>query len=270
MNSFRKLRPEYSINDFVPFIAMIFAFVVSLVLFGPAIAKWVLGGTVMLFGAYLLTGYIRTQNTGYLITSIFNIIWGGFAWSLPIPFPDEFPMLTKLLIALLLFMMPVLWFFILTRRLKWRGRELFEMAAFKVEETTSGYTSRPRPVGKTNYTEQDLHAFANFLSKNLISLTYFETDRIIFAPVKNSQEYPFILGVTPNLNEFSWVAFELNGNVTAHISHKDYLAYHDELSFDALCESMGQLFIEFLVMHQRGEQVRVIERLNALQMGIFS
>ena len=267
--SFRKLRSEYSINDFIPFIAMIFSFAVTYILFGPAIAKWVLGGTVMLFGAYLLTGYIRTHNTGYLITSIFNIVWGGFAWSLPIPFPDEIPTLTKLLIALLLFMLPVLWFFILTKRLKWRGREIFELAAFKVEDTTSGHTSRPRPVGKANYTEQDLHAFADFLSKNLIALSYFETDRVIFAPIKNSQEYPFLLGVTPDLNEFSWVAFELNGNITAHISHKDYLAYRDELSFDALCESMGRLFIEFLEICQRGEQVRVVERINALQLSIF-
>ena len=267
--SFRKLRPEYSINDFIPFIAMIFSFAVSYVLFGPAIAKWVLGGTVILFGAYLLAGYLRTHNTGYLITSIFNIVWGGFAWSLPIPFPDEIPTLTKLLITLLLFMLPVLWFFILTKRLKWRGREIFELAAFKVEDTTSGYTSRPRPLGKADYSEQDLHAFADFLSKNLIALSYFETDRVIFAPIKNSQEYPFLLGVTPDLNEFSWVAFELNGDVTAHISHKDYLAYRDELSFDALCSSLGQLFIEFLEMCQRGEQLRVIERINALQLSIF-
>ena len=270
MNSYRKLRPEYSINDFVPFIAMLFAFIVSYILFGPEIAKWALGGTVILFGAYLLTGYIRTQNTGYLFTAIFNIIWGGFAWSLPIPFPAEIPTLTKLLIALLLFMLPVLWFIILTKRLKWRGREIFEMAAFKVEDTTSGYTSRPRPVGNAKYSEQDLHAFANFLSRNLIALSYFETDRVIFAPIKNSQEYPYILGVTPDLDEFSWVAFELNGNVTAHIAHKDYMAYHDELSFDSLCESMGQLFIEFLEMYKRGEQVRVIDRLNSLQFSIFS
>ena len=267
--SFRKLRPEYSINDFIPFIAMIFSFAVSYVLFGPAIAKWVLGGTVILFGAYLLAGFMRTHNTGYLITAIFNIVWGGFAWSLPIPFPDEIPTLTKFLIVLLLFMLPVLWFFILTRRLKWRGREIFELAALKVEETTSGYTSRPKPVGKADYTEQDLHAFADFLSKNLIALSYFETDRAIFAPVKNSQEYPFLLGITPDLDEFSWVAFDLQGSVSVHISHKDYLAYHDELSFDALCESMGQLFIEFLEKCKRGEQVRVVERINALQLSIF-
>jgi hypothetical protein len=270
MSSFRKLRPEFSINDLVPFITMLFAFAISYVLFGPVIAKWVLGGAAMLFGGFMLVGYLRTYNTGYLILSIYNILWGGFVWSLPIPFPDELPTLTKLLIVVLLFLLPALWFFTLSKRMKWRGREIFELAAFKVEDTTSGYTSRPRPVGKADYTEQELHAFADFLSKNLIALSYFETDRVIFAPIKNSQEYPFLLGVTPDLNEFSWVAFELNGNVSTHISHKDYLAYRDELSFDALCESMGQLFIEFLEICQRGEQVRVIERLNALQLGIFS
>jgi len=270
MSSFRKLRPEYSINDFIPFIAMIFSYAITYVLFGPVTAKWAIGGVAMLFGLFLLLGYLRTQNTGYLFTSIFNIVWAAYAWSLPIPLPQEFPMLTKLLIALLLFMLPALWFFILSKRMKWRGREIFELAALRVEEKTSGYTPRPRPVGKADYSEQDLAAYARFLSKNLIAFTYFETERVLFAPVKNSQEYPFLLGVAPDLTEFTWVAFDLDGNVTAHISHKDYLAYRDELSFDALCESLGQIFIEFLELCQRGEQIRVIERINALQMGIFS
>jgi hypothetical protein len=270
MSNFRKLRPEFSINDLIPFIAIIFSFAVSYVLFGAVTAKWVLGGVVILFSLFLLVGYIRTNNTGYLVTSLFNILWGGYVWSLPIPFTNELPTLTKLLIVLLLFMLPVLWYFILTKRLKWRGREIFELAALKVEDVTSGYTSRPRPVEKADYSEQDLQAFAKFLSKHLIAIPYFKADRVIFAPIKNSQEYPFLLGLAPDLTEFTWVAFDLEGNVSVHISHRDYLAYRDELSFDTLCESLGQLFIEFLEMCQRGEQARVIERINALQMSIFS
>ena len=50
----------------------------------------------------------------------------------------------------------------LTRRLKWRGREIFELAGESVEETGDGYTTRPRPVGKVEYSPQQMHAFARF------------------------------------------------------------------------------------------------------------
>jgi hypothetical protein len=270
MSSFRKLRSEFSINDWIPYIVMLFSFAITLVLFGAATAKWVLGSVVILFGIFLLISYIRTRNLGYLFTAVFNLIWGFYAWSLPIPFPNEFSTLTKFLIVILLFMAPVLWVLILTRRMQWRGREIFELAALEVEEKTSGYTSRPRPVGKAEYSAQDLRSFASFLSRNLVALPYFESDRVVFAPIKNSQEYPFLLGMTPEWNEITWVAFDLDGDVSVHISHRDYLAYHDALSFDVLCESLGQLFIEFLELCQRGEEVRVIERINALKMGIFS
>jgi len=39
----------------------------------------------------------------------------------------------------------------LTKRLKWRGRELLELAAASVEQIQNGYTGRPLPVGKTDF-----------------------------------------------------------------------------------------------------------------------
>jgi len=32
-----------------------------------------------------------------------------------------------------------------------------------------------------------------------------------------------------------WVAFDFDGNVSAHVSREDYLDYREELSLDALC-----------------------------------
>jgi hypothetical protein len=54
-----------------------------------------------------------------------------------------------------------------------------------------------------------------------------------------------------------------------HISQKDYLNYREPLAFDKLCESLGRLFIEFAEQHRNGEGVRIIDRMNALQMNIL-
>ena len=35
------------------------------------------------------------------------------------------------------------------------------------------------------------------------------------------------------------------------ISHKDYLDYREPLAFDALCDSLGQVFIDFLELFSR-------------------
>jgi hypothetical protein len=270
MSGFRKLKSEFSLNDLIPFAGMIFSFAIALVLFGPLIAKWVLGGSILLFAVYLLVGYFRTRSSGYLVTALLNFVYGLFVWSIPIPMTEEIPLLTRLLLVFFLFLLPLMWYMFFTRRMQWRGRDVFELAALEVQELTSGYTSRPRPVGRLDYTEQELRVFANFLSRHLIALPYYESDRVILAPIKNSQEYPYLLGVALELDQMTWIAFDLDGDVSVHIAHKDYLAYRDELSFDALCESLGKLFMDFLELFQRGQQERVIERLNALRMGIFS
>ena len=54
------------------------------------------------------------------------------------------------------------------------------------------------------------------------------------------------------------------------MSHKDYLDYREPLAFDQLCNSLGELFIEFLELHTKGEGVRAIDRMDDLRLGIFS
>ena len=51
---------------------------------------------------------------------------------------------------------------------------------------------------------------------------------------------------------------------------KDYLTYKEDLSFDRLCESLGNVFVEFLDLFKKGESVRIIDRMDALGLSIFS
>jgi len=68
-----------------------------------------------------------------------------------------------------------LWF---TKRLKWRIRELLELAAAPVSETTNGFTPRPRPLGKVEYSKFELMEFAAFALRNHIAIPYHESDRV--------------------------------------------------------------------------------------------
>jgi hypothetical protein len=157
-----------------------------------------------------------------------------------------------------------------TKKIKWRGREIFELAAETVEEAGNGYTPRPRPVGKVEFSKQELLAFARFCARNLIAVIYLSPRQATFVPIKMGDEYSFLFRSTGSQQEQTWISFDFDGEASVHISQKDYLDYKEPLAFDKLCESLGQLFIEFAGMHQRGEGVRIIDRLDALRLSYFS
>jgi hypothetical protein len=85
-----------------------------------------------------------------------------------------------------------------------------------------------------------------------------------------SKGYRYLLLSNYDYSEDTWVAFDYDGNVTVNISKEDYYEYRENLSFDELCESLGNLFTEFLEMYKSGKGVRIIDRLNDLKICIFT
>jgi hypothetical protein len=158
----------------------------------------------------------------------------------------------------------------LTRKLKWRGREIFELAAESVDETGNGYTTRPRPVGKVGYSPQQMRSFARFCARHLIALPFYTSRNITLVPIKMGEEFGRLLGLSGDYRDATWVNFDEDGEVSVHISQKDYLDYREAQAFDPLCTSFGQLFIDFLGMVNKGEGVRVIDRMDDLRLSIFS
>ena len=113
-------------------------------------------------------------------------------------------------------------------------------------------------------------AFTEFSRRNLIAVPYLGKDKVAFVPVMAGREVPFVLGMKSDYTDETWVSFDFDGNVSVNIAHRDYLGYKESLAFDQLCESLSNLFVEFLEMHQRGEGVRIIDRLNTVGVSIFS
>ena len=92
------------------------------------------------------------------------------------------------------------------------------------------------------------------VTENLISMTHIESERVLFIPVKMGDEYAHLFNHNFRYSKESWAAFDYDGNVSVHISKKDYLDFKENLSFDQLCKSFGNLYIEFF--EQDHEQYR--------------
>jgi hypothetical protein len=67
----------------------------------------------------------------------------------------------------------------------------------------------------------------------------------------------------------TWVAIDYDGNVTVNIIEKDYLLFKQDLDFDQLCQSLGNVITEFLELSKQGQNSQIIDRMNALRLNPF-
>ena len=103
--------------------------------------------------------------------------------------------------------------------------------------------------------------------RNLIAVPYVEKDRVVFVITERYRKH--ITNIITDYSDESYVVFDFDGSVSVNITKQDYLKYKDELSFDKLCTSMGELFIDFFEMFKQGEGVQIIDKLNKLRLNPF-
>lgn len=273
MTHYRKLKPDLSIAGLLPAILALSVVILASIFWGKMTAFKVLAGFIFIFAILQFYAFSKVRSLSYFISATYILSFSLFLFFRSFSengFSGEFDTLSKFLTFTTVFLLLWLLYLLFTRKTKWKGREVFELAAMPVDETSNGFTERPRPTGRISYSKHDLLAFADFLRKNHIALPFTEEEQIVLVPVKMSREFSLLYGFRPNYLDKSWIAFTFKGDVTIHISKKDYLEYKDQLSFDRLCESMGDLFKEFLEMFLNNEGVRIIDKLDSLKVGIFS
>ncbi|HEY47074.1 MAG: hypothetical protein AMJ88_12925 [Anaerolineae bacterium SM23_ 63] len=267
----RKLKPDRSITGLLIILGILGISAIAGALFGQASGLKVLGGLALLYAIYSLNVWIRTMNTGYLLATLYQAALGLFIVTLPadleVALQSPF---SRLFLVIYVLLLPMLGYYAFTKKIKWRGREILELAAAPVEEVENGYTPRPLPAGKLEYTRNELLAFAEFVRRNLIGITYNEGHRIVMVVVKMGEEFRYMLGLHDQFHDETWVSFDFEGEVSVNISQRDYLEFRETLSFDQLCDSLGQLYIDFFDMFRRGESVRAIDRMDALRLSPFS
>ena len=271
MHYMRKLNPDRSVTSWLVILGLLGISAIVGALFGLALALKVLGGLILLYALYSLNVWIRTMNTGYLAATLYQAALGLFTITMPSDLEAGLRSpFNRIFLVIYILLLPVIGYFAFTKKTKWRGREVLELAAAPVEEVGNGYTPRPLPAGKLEYTRNELLAFAEFVRRNLIAIPFSEGQQIVMVVVKMGEEFRYMLGLHDHILDGTWVSFDFEGEVSVNISQRDYLEFREALSFDQLCESLGQLFIEFFELFRHGEGIRVIDRMDALRLSPFS
>ena len=273
MSLVRKLKPDRSITGALIPLSMLPIFGISLVIFGLPTGLDILAILMWIFSLFYLYVFVRTWNPAQLAIVADGVFFGLMLMVLEPTYGSNSAGFKEFRVAYLsglVFFGILLVFLGFTRQLKWRGREIFELAGESVEETGNGYTSRPRPVGKVEYSPEQIRGFARFCARNMIALPYKASTHITLVPIKMGEEFGRILGLNGDYRDATWVNFDEDGEVSVHISQKDYLDYREPLVFDQLCESLGQVFIDFFELYIKGEGERAVDRMNDLKLGIFS
>lgn len=273
MSLVRKLKPDRSIQGALIPMAILAIFILVSLIFG--IPNGFTAASLLLFAFALFYFYvfIRTGNLAQLALCADGLFFGYLLLILdPSTGWDRIENIQFQVLYLsgLIFFAGLLLALAFTRKLKWRGRDIFELAAEPVEETGNGYTSRPRPVGKVEYTPQQIRAFARFCARHLIALPYYTPKNTTLVPIKMGEEFGRLLGLSGDYRDATWVNFDASGEVSVHIAHKDYLDYREPLAFDPLCVSLGQVFVDFFELYSKGEGIRAIDRMDDLRIGILS
>jgi hypothetical protein len=125
---------------------------------------------------------------------------------------------------------------------------------------TNGYTCRPFPVGKSQYSREEIIRFAEYLHRKLIATSYIKDDRVVL--VFSNGLFQYIPFLEPDFNRLTYVTFGYGGDISVNFAKRDYKKYWDEITFDQLCNSFGNIMIDFFNAFKKGEGGTFFRRLN--------
>ena len=261
MKNSKKLKPNWGITIFYTVIIVIIIGNIILNYNNGVMLQSVFLALYIIAGLMCLISWFKTKNLWSLNFMIFclliTILFSGYAEN------------TFLKFVISLVMIPVMiihFYLLIKKRNQWRSSELLELAAKSVNEITDGFTSRPFPVGKLKYSKNDLYQFAKFLKKNMIAFPLFTKNYITFILLDfNFRSAWFKKSNLPNM---TYIKFDYSGNMTVKIVKQDYQKFKEELAFDQLCESLGNIFQEFIERYINGEENKIIEKLNEFNENI--
>jgi hypothetical protein len=256
MNKEKKLKPIA-----VSFLLLLHVFILAVFIIIRIIYNadtvFIIGAVINIVGAFWsLFLSVRTKNLFFIVLFLFflflttaNFIRVFYSVSVAEYF---------LFIALLFGIWMI--YILIKKKVKSRAREVLELAARPVTETEDGFTSRPYLSGQIDFSTVEINTFSKFLLKHLIALPYFKKDKVIFLI---EYKLAHLLYFRDDYSNLTHIVFKNDGNIIVNISQKYYKKYKEELTFDKLCKSFGELFNEFYELHKQGHNEKIIERMNA-------
>ena len=270
METSRKLKPDRSISGPMQPVIVLTVFGISYFIFGRFTALYILSGFYLIYFLASLYLFARVKNFYYLLPGIFQILTAVFIVINPKGPLSIDPQVFKGFVIVYICSIFMAIYSLISKKLKWRGREILELAAQNVQVNPESYTERPRPAGKIDVSRNELFGFAGYYRHNLLGITKREHSKVIFLPVRMNQFENFLFNPGFNYRDKTHVTFDFDGNVSTFISKKDYLEYKEDLSFDHLSKSLGDLYLDFFHLYQKGEEVRIMDQLNEVRIHIFA
>lgn len=275
MSHIRKVKSGSPITTFIPAIIAITLLALSSIFLGISTGIKVIGVVILAYGAISFGFYyLKTKSTIYLISSSYLLAFGFVLIFIRLEYDGNpamvFPPISRLFGVWMILSWIWLFYMIVTNQTTWKGNRILELIALGVEPTNNAYTERPFPIGKADFSKEEILALAKFLQKNIISVYYNDNEKIYFVPTNNKAALSLLVRHEFNVIEDTWIAFDPEGEVTVHISRKSYLSYKENLALDQLCYNLGNLFIEFLEDYRKGEGVRVLDKINSVKSDFFA
>jgi len=242
-------------------------FIGILGLFGPGPAFYTLGGIYFLALIFPLVTVLKTRNSGYLAVVVFMVFAGLLCISVPSAIENRNEIgLIPIFLVIMYASMLIVGYLTINRKLRWRGEEVFELAALPVDDIGDSFTARPRPAGQVSVSKTEMIRFVDFITRNLIAFPFKEENRVVFVLTLPGNDWQYLFGIKKDYLNDTWVAIDYEGNITVNITEEDYLLFKMDLDFDQICQSLGDVFSEFLELSQKGQESKIIDRMNALRL----
>ena len=250
-----KLKPV-QIGMWLFTLALFLAVVLARIFFGSPGFYWVFGSIQFLFTVMHLFVLLRTRYWIYLVPVSMYFFW-GLTFLPPLADHPWHPYFAGVSAALLFAFI----FVLISKRINWRYKEILGLAAKPVKETADGFTHRPFPTGSADFTRKDILGLSRYLKRYVVIFPFIESDRVVLVVPEYMWLYMVLFKKT--YNKETYVAFENSGNVTVRISRNDYRKYKEELTFDQLCVSLGDLFKQFMQWYKDGTPEKILDKLNS-------
>jgi len=227
------------------------------IFFGPPGFDWTFGSLQILMAVIHLTVLLRSRNWIYLIPTGMYFLW----WLTFFPPFATHPWHNIFAIASAFFLLAFI-FVLISKRINWRYKEILQLAAKPVIGTADGFTARPFPTGTTKFTRKDAIGLARYMRKHVVTFPFFDLDRVVL--VIPEYMWIYMLFFKRSYKKGTYVAFSDSGQVTVRIIKNDYQKYKEELTFDQLCVSLGDLFKQFMQWYREGTPEKIMILLNSV------
>ena len=163
-----KLKMDKSVMFSLLFIGMAVIYMVALIiegnLYGTHYSSWIWGGVIILFGIIAFRYINVPSNIFRLLLLALYLILGTALWHYELGVhmdtvlsKNTFYVQVGVMFGLMLLILPIAIYY--KSKLKNHYRKIFELGARPVENQNDGFTTRPYPAGKAEYTRNELLGF---------------------------------------------------------------------------------------------------------------